>query len=99
MVTAYRLNAVTVFLLLGLRIVRRGHFALPNLLAGEALVPEFFQNAVTGANLAKALQAQLADVEHRHLLEARFRAIHLSLRQDGAVRAANAVLELIGQPK
>ena len=99
MVTAYRLNAVTVFLLLGLRIVRRGHFALPNLLAGETLVPEFFQGAVSGANLARALQAQLADVEHRRLLEARFRAIHLSLRQDGAVRAANAVLELIGQPK
>ncbi len=99
MVIAYRLSAVTAFLLRALRMVRLRHFALPNLLAGEALVPEFFQEAVTGTQLAKALQAQLADREHRRMLEARFRAIHASLRQDGAVRAARAVLELIGDPK
>lgn len=99
MVVAYRVNAVTAFLLLALRIVRLPHFSLPNLLAGEALVPEFLQKAVTGAQLARALQAQLADSEHRRTLEARFRAIHVSLRQDGAVRAAGAVLDLIGEPK
>lgn len=97
MVVAYRVNPVTAFLLLALRIVRLPHFSLPNLLAGEALVPEFLQKAVTGTHLATALQAQLADGEHRRLLEARFRAIHASLRQDGAVRAAAAVLELIGE--
>ena len=99
MVIAYRLSAATAFLLRALRMVRLRHFALPNLLAGEVLVPEFFQEAVSGPQLAKALQAQLADREHRRLLEARFRAIHVSLRQDGAVRAAGAVLELIGAPK
>lgn len=99
MVVAYRVNAVTAFLLLALRIVRLPHFSLPNLLAGEALVPEFLQKAVTGAQLARALQAQLADSEHRRTLEARFRVIHVSLRQDGAVRAAGAVLDLIGEPK
>jgi lipid-A-disaccharide synthase len=99
MVIAYRLSAATAFLLRALRMVRLRHFALPNLLAGEVLVPEFFQEAVSGPQLAKALQAQLADREHRRLLEARFRDIHVSLRQDGAVRAAGAVLELIGAQK
>ena len=96
MVVAYRLSGMTAFLLRALRMVRLRHFALPNLLAGEALVPEFFQEAVTGANLAGALQAQLVDAGRRRVLEARFRAIHAQLRQDGAVRAADAVLELAG---
>jgi lipid-A-disaccharide synthase len=96
MVVAYRLSAATAFLLRVLRMVRLRHFSLPNLLAGEALVPEFFQEAVGGAPLATALQAQLSGGEHRAALLQRFRDIHLSLRLDGAARAADAVLELIG---
>jgi lipid-A-disaccharide synthase len=98
MVVAYRLSAATAFLLRVLRMVRLRHFSLPNLLAGEALVPEFFQEAVSGAALAAALQAQLRGGERRAALLARFRDIHLRLRQGGAARAAAAVLELIGAP-
>jgi lipid-A-disaccharide synthase len=96
MVVAYRLSAPTAFLLRALRMVRLRHFSLPNLLAGEALVPELFQEAVTGAHLAGALRPQLAGGERRAALLERFREIHLRLRQDGAARAADAVLELIG---
>ncbi|MGH8253846.1 MAG: lipid-A-disaccharide synthase [Steroidobacteraceae bacterium] len=99
MVIAYRLSAATAFLLRALRLVRLKYFALPNLLAGEPLVPEFFQEAATGAHLAAALQQQLRDEDHRRMLEARFRSIHVTLRQDGAARAADAVLELIGATK
>lgn len=99
MVIAYRLSWMTAFLLRALRMVRLKHFALPNLLAGEPLVPEFFQEAATGAHLAAALQQQLRDAEHRRILEARFRAIHVTLRQEGAARAADAVLELIGSSR
>jgi lipid-A-disaccharide synthase len=94
MVVAYRLGAATAFLLRVLRLVRLPYFSLPNLLAGEALVPEFFQDAVTGASLAAAVQAQLGDAARRALLRSRFRAIHESLRQGGADRAAAAVLAL-----
>jgi lipid-A-disaccharide synthase len=96
MVIAYRLSWMTAFLLRALRMVRLKHFALPNLLAGEPLVPEFFQEAATGPHLATALLQQLRDAEYRRMLEARFRSIHVTLRQDGAARAADAVLELIG---
>ncbi len=99
MVIAYRLSAMTAFLLRALRMVRLKYFALPNLLAGEPLVPEFFQEAATAAKLAAALQRQLRDEDHRRMLEARFRSIHVTLRQDGAARAADAVLELIGATK
>jgi lipid-A-disaccharide synthase len=99
MVIAYRLSWITAFLLRALRMVRLKYFALPNLLAGEPLVPEFFQEAATGAQLAAALQQLLRDEDHRRILEARFRSIHVTLRQDGAARAADAVLELIGAMK
>jgi len=98
MVVAYRVNPVTAFLLLGLQIVRVRHYSLPNLLAGEALVPEFIQGAVTGTALAAALQGQLGGGERRAALLQRFRDIHLGLRLDGAARAADAVLELLGTP-
>lgn len=95
MVVAYRLGPATAFLLRALRMVRLPYFSLPNLLAGEQLVPEFFQEAVTGPALADSLQIQLADAPRRAMLRERFRAIHIALRCGGAAQAAEAVLKLI----
>jgi lipid-A-disaccharide synthase len=96
MVVAYRLSPVTAFMLRTLRMVRLPYFSLPNLLAGERLVPEFLQEQVNAAQLAAAVQAQLDDLPRRTMLLARFRAIHQTLRQGGAARAAAAVLHLLG---
>jgi len=68
--------------------VRLPYFSLPNLLAGEKLVPEFFQGAVRGTALADSLQVQLADASRRAMLSERFRAIHVALRCGGAAQAA-----------
>jgi lipid-A-disaccharide synthase len=95
MVVAYRLGTVTALLLRTLRLVKVAHFSQPNLLAGEELVPEFFQEAVTPAALAGALAALLDDPARAALLVRRFLTIHESLRVDGARRAADAVLELV----
>jgi lipid-A-disaccharide synthase len=96
MVVAYRVSPVTAFMLRALRMVRLPYFSLPNLLAGAPLVPEFLQEQVTPAALAGAVQRQLEDEAERSMLRARFRAIHESLRQGGAARAARAVLQLRG---
>lgn len=96
MVVAYRLSPVTAFMLRTLRMVRLPYFSLPNLLAGEPLVPEFLQEQVSGPQLAAAVQAQFDDAPRRAMLGARFRAIHQSLRQGGAAKAAAAVLQLLG---
>src|SRR5258706_1206551 len=72
MVVAYRLRAATAFLLRTLRMVRLPYFSLPNLLAAEKLVPEFFQEAVTGPALADALQIQLTDAPRRAMLDEPF---------------------------
>ena len=55
MVVAYRLGAITAFLLRTLGLVKIKHFSQPNLLAGKELVPEFFQEAASPENLANAL--------------------------------------------
>ena len=96
MVVAYRLGAMTAFLLRTLRLVKLPYFSLPNLLAGERLVPEFFQGEVSGERLAAAMQSQLEELPQRAALSARFRLIHQSLRQGGAGKAAEAILALIG---
>lgn len=94
MVVAYRLGRFTAFLLRDLGVVKVRHFAQPNLLAGDALVPEFFQEAVTPANLAGALQRWLEDPAAAAALAVRFADIHASLRRDGARLAARAILDL-----
>jgi lipid-A-disaccharide synthase len=95
MVVAYKFAALTAWVVRQLRLVRAVHFALPNLLAGEALVPEFLQEQVRGGALAGALEQTLHDTARRHHQQERFRAIHESLRCDGAALAADAVLELL----
>jgi lipid-A-disaccharide synthase len=95
MVVAYRLAPLTAFIARDLGLVKIRHFSLPNLLAGEALVPEFFQQAVTPAALASALRDALGNAAQRQQLQQRFRALHLQLRQGGAARAAQVVVELL----
>lgn len=94
MVVAYRLAPLTAFIARDLGLVKLRHFSLPNLLSGEALVPEFFQQAVTPSRLADALHAALVDTSHAAELRSRFRAIHEQLRRSAARRAAAIVLEL-----
>ena len=96
MVVAYRLGAVTAFLLRTLGLVKVRHFSQPNLLAGEGVVPEFIQEQVTPENLARAVSAWLDDPAGVATLAARFEAIHRELRQDGARAAADVILELVG---
>jgi lipid-A-disaccharide synthase len=95
MVVAYRLGAITAFLLRTLRIVKLPFFSQPNLLAGKALVPEFFQGAATPENLSGALSHWLDHPAEAAKLGQEFEAIHLRLRRGGAERAANEVAELL----
>jgi lipid-A-disaccharide synthase len=95
MVVAYRVGALTALLLRTLKLVRLAYFSLPNLLAGAALVPEFFQQAVTSANLAGALERALDDAAYREYLQREFLQVHQSLRAGGAASAAQSVLRLL----
>lgn len=94
MVVAYRLAPLTAFLVRDLRLVKLRHFSLPNLLAGEELVPELFQEAVTPQALATALRNILARPAELAPLRGKFAQIHRTLRRDAAASAARVVLEV-----
>jgi lipid-A-disaccharide synthase len=98
MVVAYRLGAVTAFLLRRLRLVKVPYFSQPNLLVGRALVPELFQDQVSGAALGEALLGRLADRGYLRELDEEFRKVHEALRGGAADRAADAILTLLRTP-
>lgn len=95
MVVAYRLHPLSHALVRGLRLLKTPWVSLPNILAGEALVPELLQSACTPKALAAAL-AGCFEHGRSDTLAARFRELHLALRGEGEEAAARAILELAG---
>ncbi|MCC5887387.1 MAG: lipid-A-disaccharide synthase [Gammaproteobacteria bacterium] len=90
MVVAYRLDPVTAAVVRPL--LRTPWVALPNLLAGEQLVPEFLQQAVEPEALAQALSDQLP---RAGALRKRFADLAATLGQNSSGRAAGAVVDLL----
>ena len=66
---------------------------LPNILAGESLVPELLQHEATPERLAAALLAILDDRTRCERLRERFAAMHESLRRDTPRLAAEAIID------
>lgn len=97
MVVCYRLSAMTYALARWLRLVKSRFFALPNILAGEALVPELLQREVTGERIADEATKWLEQPARRDALHGRFRQLHEQLRIDAASTAARVVLNHISR--
>ena len=82
------------------RMVRVQHIAMPNLLAGETVFPEFVQYQATAANLAGAALEFLKSPERRHQTQARLARVMDTLGGPGAAaRAARAVVNLLESPQ
>jgi lipid-A-disaccharide synthase len=90
MVITYKMPALSYWLLKGKGYLP--YYGLPNILAGEFVVPEFIQDDATPLNLSQALLNLLDDETIRYRLERRFGRMRASLRRDAAQRAARAVL-------
>jgi lipid-A-disaccharide synthase len=90
MVIAYRMPAASYWLMRRMGEVR--FVGLPNILAGEALVPELLQDAATGPQLADTLLALLDDRARCQRLRERFAAMHDALFRDTPNLAAEAIL-------
>ncbi|MBW8844528.1 MAG: lipid-A-disaccharide synthase [Burkholderiales bacterium] len=93
MVIAYRMNALNWWRMKGRGL--QPWVGLPNILAREFLVPELIQHDCTPENLAREGEALLADVPRRAALQARFVQLHELLRQDTALRASDAIANLL----
>ncbi len=71
------------------------YYGLPNILAGEFVVPELIQDDATPQNLAQALGNILADIPTRERIERKFAGMSSSLSRGAARQAALAVLPLL----
>jgi lipid-A-disaccharide synthase len=88
-VVAYRMSPTTYRLM-----KRKGYLpwvGLPNILAGEWLVPELLQDDATPKNLARALANWLTHKDAAQRLRERFAGIHASLAVDNAARVRDAL--------
>jgi lipid-A-disaccharide synthase len=95
MVVAYRISVATYHLAKILRMIQTRMFALPNILAGEILVPELIQQDATGEKLAAEIGRWLDDGNARSVLKNRFSLIHDQLRCDASLNAARAIAGLL----
>ena len=95
MVVAYRLAPLTYGLVKALHLVRVEHFALPNLLAGERLVPELLQGAANPAALGAEVLRWLESPDDRTRLRQRFVELGAVLRRQASERAAEVVLGML----
>ena len=89
MVIAYRMPPSSYWIMRQMGTVR--FVGLPNILAGEALVPELIQQDATGERLAEALLTMLDDTLRCDRLRERFARMHAELRRDTPRLAAEAI--------
>lgn len=93
MVIAYRMPWLTHQLAKWL--VKTPYIGLPNLLAGEMIVPELIQHAAEPKAIANHIQTFLDHPEQTAKLQERFLTIHRALKQDSANCIADAIMNLV----
>jgi len=89
MVITYRVHPITYRMVMRRRILP--YVGLPNILAGEFIVPELLQADATPANLAQALTNWLDSKQARDRLRERFARLHESLACNHDERVAQAL--------
>ncbi len=96
MVIAYRMPRVSLWIMIPQRYLP--YVGLPNILAGEFVVPEFLQDDATPQNLSRAVLDLLNDAPRRERICRRFEHMLADLRQDTAQKAADAVMPYLERP-
>ena len=95
-VVCYRGSAISVAI--ARRVVKVEYIALPNLILGEAVVPELIQRAANAGAIAAAL-ADLSEGPARQRAEAGYERLRAALAPyDAAARAAALIVEDAGGP-
>ena len=96
MVAAYRVAALTGWIIQRLGMIKSAYYTLPNNLANENLVPELIQQALTVEAVIEAVEKQFAEpAETKTYRLKRFNEIHQTLKQEASVQAANAIQKLL----
>jgi lipid-A-disaccharide synthase len=93
MVITYRMPTLSWWILKRMNYLP--YVGLPNILAGKFVVPELLQKEATPQKLADAISLLLVDKTKIKDIEQEFTAIHKSLKQDSAKKAAAVVLSYL----
>ncbi len=96
MVVCYRLAPLTYAI--ASRIVNVPHMALPNLLAGQRLVPELVQDEVTVTAIRDEILRYFSDPAEFDSKLGEFERLHRGLRKDASATAAAAIKDLLNLP-
>jgi lipid-A-disaccharide synthase len=95
MVVCYRIAQTTYNLMKWFNMLKTRFFSLPNILAGELLVPELLQHEVTGQRIADGAIRWLDNPDQVNSLKQRFDDLHKILRINAAATAGDVVLRHI----
>jgi lipid-A-disaccharide synthase len=95
MVVVYKMAPLTYAI--GKRIINVDYISLPNLLANKPLVPELIQDEASPERIASEVVDRLNHPDRYESVVKEFHQIHRLLQQGGNLKAAAAVLELIGR--
>jgi lipid-A-disaccharide synthase len=93
MIICYKLASLTYFL--ASRMVKIPNVGLPNLLAGQRIVPEYMQAEVTEETLTAEILHFAAGGEATESILAKFAEIHHMLRRNASGQAADAIMEML----
>lgn len=89
-VAIYKTSLVNYFV--GRRLITVRHLAMPNILAGEEVFPEFIQERATPVNLARAVAVFLDDSALRNSIRKKLRTVVAKLGPPGASARAASVI-------
>ncbi|MCU7933636.1 MAG: lipid-A-disaccharide synthase [Candidatus Thiodiazotropha sp. (ex Dulcina madagascariensis)] len=95
MVVAYRLSALTAWLIRTFDLLKTPHVAIANLLAEQPLAPEFIQEACQPEAMGRALLAFLDNPSRCEEVAQRYSRIHQGLCRNAANEAAQALLGML----
>ena len=93
MVITYRMPTLSWWILKRMNYLP--YVGLPNILAGKFVVPELLQKEATPQKLADAVSLLLVDRNHVQEIKQEFTAIHQSLKQNSAKKAASVILSYL----
>lgn len=96
MVAAYRVAALTGWIIQRLGMIKSPFYTLPNNLANKRLVPELIQQELTAEAVVAEVEMQFAQsTEQKEQIMRSFQEIHKTLKQGASQQAAAAIHELL----
>ena len=94
MVVAYKISALTWFIVNKFKMMQLPYYSLPNVLHQGFLVPEVMQNDLTVENLKTVCEEVIKQTDNQPLLST-FKAIHQSLIPEQSNQAALTVMQVM----